>query len=612
MFEFDRHEKRRDAAAPREAYTPFDGGRRRAFLFWGEHCTECAAPACYLSCDLYDPRADMRCRRFEQGIFRNTAFPSASGAGAEVLFRRWGKIEARGNARLLDERLVGLAERTAGIAAPWLDRIGALAHRVTRDARWAGLGFSLFERLNRRLARGRKGPLPDAFVAEIYNPGNAPVTLLLSMAVDRTQLGRAVTPDQLPRPVLERLTVPPGYFRQDLPRAAFADLLGSGLPFNMALVPDGGEGAHLVFLTLDFVAFHKAEAVEAAAPVAARPAAKCVVFDLDNTLWDGILLEGPVALRPGVAETIRALDERGILVSIASKNAQADAMAQLAAFGLDDYLLCPAIGWAPKSESVRQIARRLDIGVDSLIFVDDNPFERDEVASTVGIETLPDTALAGLLDHPRLQGAVTAESRTRRQMYRQALERESAAQEHGSDYVEFLRASGVRVSIRRDGPEDFERICELVQRTNQLNFSGRKYKREDVELLLAGSKFERWVIDCADRYGSYGTVGFCLASERDGGVRVEDLMLSCRVQGKHIERALLHCLAQRGGRNAKWIELNFVPTERNGAARAVLAELGFVAAPGGGMRLDPVPDDLEPDFIAIAFDGDRPEIMAAE
>src|SRR3546814_17354754 len=91
-----------------------------------------------------------------------------------------------------------------------------------------------------------------------------------------------------------------------------------------------------------------------------RPPAKCVIFDLDNTLWDGVLLEGDVTLRPAVADVIRQLDERGILISVASKNAHDDAMERLRAFGLDQYALYPAIGWSAKSESVRQVAELLD------------------------------------------------------------------------------------------------------------------------------------------------------------------------------------------------------------------------------------------------------------
>jgi FkbH-like protein len=600
VFEFNKHQGRQEKAArPAGAYTPFDGGRRRALLLWGEHCTECAAPDCYTSCSLFSARPDGRCRRFQYGVYRNTNFTSAAGHGAEVIFRRWGKIEAQGNVAMLPAAAVNAAERAADWIAPMADAAGKLVKRLGGGQRWSWLSFALLDRLNRRLAK-RRGR-PDAFVAEIYNPGDQPVTLLLSMAVDRTRLTRPMTPSELPRPLLRQLTIAPGYFREDIPASAFEHLTGSGLPFSIALTPGAEDGTHLVFLSLDLVEY-RSEAVTAPASQAApvRPAAKCVVFDLDNTLWDGILLEGAVQLRERVAETFRRLDERGVLISAVSKNAPEDAMAQLRRFGLDEYLLHPVIGWGPKSEGVRQVAERIDIGIDSLIFVDDNPFERAEVADVLPqVEVLPDTALATLLDHPRLQGAVTAESRRRRAMYKEAAERAQTAAAYGDDYQAFLRACQIEVDIRPPSPADAKRVSELVQRTNQLNFSGRKYRPEEVDALLGDPAREKYVVRCRDRYGDYGIVGFCLAEIGGGGVRVQDLMLSCRVQGKFIEQALFAHLARRPGWSARFVEVNFVPTARNGAARAVLDALGFADSGEGRLRRDWAADEAAPDLIKL-------------
>ena len=607
MFEFDKYEKSRQTAPARPvaAYAPFEGGQKRAFLLWGEHCIECAAPDCFATCDLYQARPDMRCRRFEFGMYKNRNFPSAAGYGAEVRFRRWGKIEARGNAALLPGGQVRLLEGLAEALAPVVNWAGRLGHKATGDIRWAYASFALMERLNGLLHKRAAGQVvPDAFVMEVYNPMDRPVTLQLSVFIDRSRIGRTVRADQLPAPVLRKLEIAPGYFRQDIPRAEFQTLIGSGLPFGIALTPLGVEDAHLVFLTLDFVEYGRKAASGAQEEMSAHnrkaPAAKCVVFDLDNTLWDGVLLEGSVRLRDGIAEVFRRLDERGILISVASKNAPEDALEKLRAFGLEEYVLFPSIGWGPKSEGLREIARNLNIGIDSLMFIDDNPFERDEVARSVpDVEVLPDTMLPRLLEHPRLQGAVTAESKMRRSLYRQAMEREVAAAAFGENYIEFLRACEIEVEIRPDRPEDLERVCELVQRTNQLNFSGRKYGREEVLALLADQGRERYVIKCADRYGSYGIVGFCLARRAEDGIRIEDFMLSCRVQGKFIEQALLHHLTTRPDWQARFVEINFRRTERNGAAQAVLTKLGLAPEQDGYLRRELSPGEFALDFIAI-------------
>ena len=622
MFEFDKHDRRQSAAArPARSYRPFGGGRRRSLLVWGEHCTECAAPDCYASCSLYAARPDGRCRRFEYGVYRNSNFPSATGYGAEVIFRRWGKIEAHGNLRLWPRAAVAAAERATALATPLADCAGRLAARIFGDKRWSWLGFSLLDRLGRQLSKG-KGRA-DAFVAEIYNPGQEPVTLLLSMAVDRSRLAAPLGPEQLPRPLLRRLTVAPGYFREDIEAAAFAAIAESGLPFSIGLAPAEAEGAHLVFLTLDFVQYAApaapaAPAVEPPAeaapalPVPALPAGKCVVFDLDETLWKGVLLEGAVELREGIPDAFRALDERGILISIVSKNAPEDALAQLERFGLADYLLYPQIGWGPKSEGLRRLAQQLDIGIDALLFVDDNPFERAEVGRALpSVEVLPETALAALLDHPRLQGAATPEARARRLMYKQASARAEAAAGYGEDYREFLRDCRIAVEIAPPRAADRRRICELVQRTNQLNFSGRKYGDEEVDAILADGGREKYAVRCRDRFGDYGIVGFCLASADSDTVTVEDLMLSCRVQGKFIEQALFHHLATRPDWRARAVEVRFVPTARNGAARGVLEAIGFTAGRPGYLRREVRPGELAPGLIEVEGCWDE-ALLAAE
>lgn len=607
MFEFDKYapDKMTHAATrPSSPYVPFEGGRSQAFLLWGEHCTECAAPDCFASCDLYAARPDERCRRFEYGVFKNTAYPSAAGYGAEVVFKRWGKIEARGNATLLRPSVVKSIEYSARAMAPVLNGLGALAKRATNDIRWSYVTFSLLERLNTWLQKRRNGgKIPDAFVLEVYNPGETEVSVLLAMTVDRAKLGQGITPSHVPTPVLERIVLPPGYTRFDLPRRRFEELIASNFPFGITLTPDGAERAHLVFLSLDFVSFRQVPAkVASEVPAASgQPAAKCVVFDLDNTLWDGVLLEGAVSLREGVHEVFRRLDERGILISVASKNTEADAIEQLRSLGIEEYLVHPAIGWANKSEGIRQIAAGLNIGLDTLIFVDDNPFEREEVSGALPqVEVLPDSAVPTLTEHPRLQGSVTPESRSRRLMYREAIARTAAAAQFGASYTEFLRSCEITVEVRPDRPEDEERIAELVQRTNQLNFSGRKYKRAELKPLLLDTDLERYVISCSDRYGSYGIVGFCLARRSSHGIHVLDLMLSCRVQGKFIEQALLHHLCSRPSWSASFVEVNFRETDRNAPARAILTELGFPAGDEGFLRLDVAPGQFEPAFISLS------------
>ncbi|HEU4968980.1 HAD-IIIC family phosphatase [Sphingomonas sp.] len=605
MFQFESL-KRARPAVPADALESLaePEAEAEALLAWAEHCVECAAPACYKTCDLYDPTPLGKCRRFESGI---VPVPRPGKAPlAEVKFKRWGKLEAQGNARPLPVARARAAETLIRWATGPVHRLGLAMRKLTGDKRWATASEALHKKLNDRLQRGEH-KLPNAFIADIYNPGAKPVKLLLTVNVDQARLTRTIPIEQQPRPFRTAIEVQPGPNRHVIPTTEFAGILGSGLPFLLGVTVDGDETAHLAFGRLDLVWLP--EAPQAGADKKPRPNAKCVVFDLDNTLWKGILLEGAVEVREEIAELFRRLDERGILISISSKNAADDAYAQLKAFGLDDYLLHPQIGWDPKSEGLRRIAAALDIGIDTFIFVDDNPFERAEVEQVLPmVEVLAETAIPTLLDHPRLQGAVTPESKARRQMYREAAARDVAAQSF-DDYAAFLKSCDIRVSIRPDRPADFDRIAELVQRTNQLNFSGRKYSRDEIAAILRDPAQARFVVDVADKFGSYGTVGFCLASWAGDTLTIEDFMLSCRVQGKFVEQALFWYLSEAAGRPpVSRVVVNFKRTDRNAAAFKVLTTLGF-EADGDGFVRTIAPGQFRVDFLTV--NGEAGENLAA-
>lgn len=396
-----------------------------------------------------------------------------------------------------------------------------------------------------------------------------------------------------------------------MPYTDFRDVVESRMPFNVALTPDSDSGYHLVVRALDLVkladpsVLQKPVAVSPSSEVTRAAAAKCVVFDLDNTLWNGVLLENEdVELFDGVRELLRTLDERGILLSVASKNSHDHALARLTALGIEEYFIFPRINWGPKSENIRQIAKDIDIGLDTFVFVDDNPFELEEVGQALPmVECVPVAQLRTLSSHERLRGSTSAEAKTRRKMYREAMVRVEAAAAFGDDYIAFLRSCGIRLVVRPDRQEDFERIAELVQRTNQLNFSGHKYGRDEIHALLSDPTLERYVLICEDRFGRYGTVGFCLARRAGSTVRLQDFMLSCRVQGKFVEAALFDRLCNPpGGNPAEIIEVDFRRTARNAPAQQVLGKLGFDTAAESPLRMAVERDSFAVDFIDIVHE----------
>ncbi|MGH7932175.1 MAG: HAD-IIIC family phosphatase [Candidatus Binataceae bacterium] len=605
MFEFDKYDRNLHngpPAMPSIPYEPAADVEGMSLLLWAEHCVECAAPACYSSCDLYQPRLDSRCRRFGFGAYKNRSFPSMRGYGVEISFKKWAKIEAFGNTAIYPMRSVLRWERALERGARLTNVIGRFAHRLSNSSNWEQLTYIATGKLGRALhRRGVDGEQPDAFLLEVYNPAAKDVKLQIIFGVSTDDVaGDNHSVPQIPL-VLKTLSLPPGYSRHEFEASAFRRIADRGLPFKITMVPEADNNARLVFLTADLVKFKQGK-------VAARKTQiKCVVWDLDNTLWNGTLVEGDdVVLRNGVAELLKYLDERGVLVSIASKNDFAPAFEKLRQFGVADYFLYPQIDWVPKSQKIRNIAQKLNLGLDTFAFIDDNPFELEEV-SRVSPEVVCIRAgeIESLAADERFQGSVTEESRQRRHFYRDQVSRETDQAGFGDDYTSFLGSCEIVLDLAYYSPNDQERVAELVQRTNQLNFSGRKYSRAALDEIIADRNLDKYVLRCADKYGSYGTVGFCLIRHEAGVLQVVDFMLSCRVQGKFIEQALFsHLLEHHNAQQARTVWVNFQQTDRNTPARGVLDALGFRAcAPEegdltGGMILR-LSEPLSCDFIEM-------------
>jgi FkbH-like protein len=563
--------------------------RHRSLLLWGEHCVECAAPSCYQTCDLFEKRPDGHCRRFADGIVANQRFTGPNGFGAEIQFKKWAKLESQGNVRMLPIGTATRVDRWLTLASRAVDFAGRAVTTATGDLRWSRISQALFARFARRWNK-ETGLAAEGFLLEVYNPGDEETILDLTIRLDPHGRGHDVS--ILP-PFQTGLRLQPGYGTHFVEAFRFQHITASGRPFLVSLIPASETTPTLVFLTADFV-------IGPAAASQPKPV-KCVVWDLDGTLWEGVLVEGGAArLRTGIAELLEALDGRGILLSIASKNDHAMAWERLEEFGVARYFLHPRIGWSPKSESIRDIAQTLNLGLDSFVFIDDSPFERDEVRSALPeVSCLDATDMGGMIHDPRFQGSSTEEARNRRRYYQAALAREQAQTVTAGDYTRFLASCGILLEVGEYQPDDFERIAELLQRTNQLNFSGRRYTRQDVHRLIGDPLSSKLVLRCHDNYGSYGTVGFSVVRFAAGEATVEDFMLSCRVQAKHIEHAFFSRLRLQDGKPVRLV-VNYRDSGRNRPAANVLSSIGFQANVTGGMSLD-AQALLDCDFIRVSW-----------
>src|SRR5262245_33004249 len=139
LFEFDKYDPDLHQLAPASPTLPYERAsniEKSSLLYWAEHCVECAAPSCYKSCDLYQPRTDIRCRRFTFGAFKNRNFASARGYGVEIAFKKWAKMEAYGNLRLSAHARILRLEKLLAWAAPAASTFGKIAARLTNKIRW--------------------------------------------------------------------------------------------------------------------------------------------------------------------------------------------------------------------------------------------------------------------------------------------------------------------------------------------------------------------------------------------------------------------------------------------------------------------------------------------
>jgi FkbH-like protein len=341
-------------------------------------------------------------------------------------------------------------------------------------------------------------------------------------------------------------------------------------------------------------------------PAPGRGRIKCVVWDLDDTLWDGVLVEdGDVAVRSEVVAAIRTLDQRGILQSVASRNDRAVAMERLEALGLAEYFLYPQISWNSKSDAIATIAREINIALDTIAFVDDQPFELEEVAfvhpEVLGI---PADAIAGMLDAPELTPRfITDESRRRREMYRGAIRRDRAEQDFTGDNHEFLRTLEMLMTIAPAAESDLQRAEELTIRTNQLNSTGLTYSYAELDRYRRSPDHLLLVAGLTDRYGAYGKIGLALIERGSAVWRLKLLLMSCRVMSRGVGNVMLHEIVRLAGERGCALEAEFAETGRNRMMYVTYRFAGFDEVRRAGevaiLRADPERMQATPAYLRL-------------
>lgn len=324
---------------------------------------------------------------------------------------------------------------------------------------------------------------------------------------------------------------------------------------------------------------------------------KCLVWDLDDTLWDGVVVEGDAAGPTDAAlAALETLDRRGILHAVASRSDYEVALAHLTANGLTDYFCALEVGWGAKSAAIRRIAADLNIGLDTIAFVDNDELELAEVAAAVPeVACYPARRVAELASLPEFRPeVVTADAAQRRTMYQAERARNRAQEQFEGPPADFLAGLDLRMTVRTAGDEDLARAHELTVRTHQLNTTGVTFDEAELRALAKSPDHEVLVASLTDRFGRYGTIGLAVTEVDADRAVLHLLLMSCRVMSRGVGAALLHHLLAtalaRGRRPYAW----FVPTRVNRIMLVTLRFAGFVQVEEHGDR------------ILLAYDAGRP------
>lgn len=317
---------------------------------------------------------------------------------------------------------------------------------------------------------------------------------------------------------------------------------------------------------------------------------KCVVWDLDNTIWDGTILEDEqVELKSGIKKVIQELDSRGILHSIASKNDYYTAMAKLKQFDLCDYFLYPEIHWGAKSGSIQRIRDNLNFGIDAFLFVDDQGFERDEVKSIHKTIQCADAAdYLKLLEWPNLKPRfITTDSAKRREMYATDRMRKQIQDDFRGPEEDFLAALEMEFKIESAKENDLQRAEELTVRTNQLNATGVTYDYDELKAFLDSDKHQLLICELTDRYGTYGKIGLALIEMNEKSWHLKLMLMSCRVISRGVGSVLLSYIMKSAKTAGKELFADFRKTGKNKMMHVTYKFSNFqtVADKGDGITL---------------------------
>ncbi len=336
---------------------------------------------------------------------------------------------------------------------------------------------------------------------------------------------------------------------------------------------------------------------------------KCIVLDLDNTLWGGVVgedgmngialsLTPPGAYFLAFQQALRDFYDRGVILAINSKNNPEEALEVIRKHPnmilKENHFSAMRMNWEDKVQNLRDISKELNIGLDSMVFLDDSPYNRAAVRAelpeveTPDLPTAPSQYAKFLHSLPYFAGnTITDEDKMRGNLYvTERLRKE--AEKSFSDRDAFLKSLGTELHFFEDDLRALSRLAQLTEKTNQFNTKKQPFSESEIQSFIDSDKHAIFHAQAIDQFGDQGIIAFALVSKGEDRWHIDSLLMSCRVLGRGIEEAFLAEIACRAAsRGVGTVSVTFEPSEKNEPARIFIDRVF-------GNSLKIAPDTMRP------------------
>ena len=270
---------------------------------------------------------------------------------------------------------------------------------------------------------------------------------------------------------------------------------------------------------------------------------KVILVDFDNTLWDGVMADGTVIQRKGIQELLKRIKSAGILLVAISKNDPKNIRWEEMILQKMDFVIMK-INWRPKIENIREVYEELNLGLETFIFIDDNPVECEIIKNSMPlVQTLdandPETwkSIERMLQFPNTNN--TEEAKKRTEIYQSRMKRRKILEKIQDDYPSMMKMLNLKVRFGLAKKKNLDRITELVTRTNQFNTTTIRYSRSDLQNLMKSKSHKIYIFELSDKFGDSGIIGSIIIKKKEDKLIFESIIMSCRAMGFGLEQLML-------------------------------------------------------------------------